>query len=50
MTAGDDISAEPKTNKQRDIYSFDIAVYAVSKHIGSVVNAVRIIKLAADSS
>lgn len=50
LTGGYDISAEPKTNKRRDIYSFHIAVAAVSKHIGSVVNTVRIIKSTADSS
>lgn len=50
LTGGYDISAEPKTNKRRDVYSFHIAVDAVSKHNGSVVNAGRIIKLAADSS
>lgn len=46
---GHDISAEPKANKWRDIYSFHIAVDAVRVCFFCFVNAVRVIKYAHNS-
>ncbi len=48
LTGGDDISPESKANKQHDVYSFHIAVDVSGCMV--LVNAVRVMKLAADSS